>query len=614
MGTSNTTRPRRARFSAIAASLAALALLLAACAAGGTVQPNSSQISRLSGAAAVPGGAAGVSVAVAAAVAPAALMGPGAGSWGGGRLDLFFRNSRDGRLAHQWYLPGPLATWTAAESLGGALTSQPAVASWAAGRYDVFARGNNNAVWHKWFSSGRWSRWESLGAVATSSPAAAAWGAGRLDLFVRGIDNRLYTKHYATGTGWSAWSSLGGVLTSGPAAASWGRGRLDVFARGTDNAVWHKWFSGGRWSRWESLGGRIIGEPGAASTGAGKLDLFARGTNNALYAKNFNVSDRGWSTWTGLGGTLTSSPSATVPAAAVMTVFVRGSDGRYYYRQRSAARVWSSGWQVADAALAFRGLGAWVDAYDYPALSPATAVADLKAHGVRTLYLGTARYDSATDILYPDDVAAWLAAAHAAGIRVVGWYVPDYADLTRDVRRTLAIANYVSPAGQRFDAIGIDIEYMPAGASPSMWNQAVATHLARVRAGTARPVVAIVLPPLLMRLYPDRWATFPWPALGVDTDAVAPMSYWTSYTPAPRCAAGELQYCAYQYTRDNVLLSRQYTGLPVHVIGGSGDAATLAQVTDYVRAAREAAAAGGSFYDYRTTKPVFWPYLAQLNS
>jgi hypothetical protein len=236
----------------------------------------------------------------------------------------------------------------------------------------------------------------------------------------------------------------------------------------------------------------------------------------------------------------------------------------------------------------------------------------MKAHGVRTLYLSTARYNSAADILYPDGVAAWLAAAHAAGIRVAGWYVPDYADLARDVRRTLAIATYVSPAGQRFDAIGIDIEYPLNPASASTWNQAVATQLAQVRAGTVLPAVAIVLPPVFMRLYPDRWATFPWSALAADANAIAPMSYWTSATPAPRCAAGDQRYCAYQYTRDNVLLSRQYTGLPVHAIGGAGDAATVAQVGDYARAARETAASGGSFYDYLTTKPGFWPYLEQL--
>jgi len=610
MGTPYRSRPRRVRLSAAAALLASLAVLTAACAFGGTAQHNAAQISQSSGTATLPVGVTGTAVTV-ATVAPAALTGPGAGSWGSGRLDLFYRNSRNGQLAHQWYVPGTLAAWTAAESLGGVLTSQPAVASWAAGRYDVFARGTDNAIWQRSFSGGKWSGWQSLGQVANSPPAVAAWGTGRLDLFVRGTNNRLYTRHYTTSTGWSGWSSLGGVLTSGPAVASWGTGRLDVFVRGSDNAVWHKWFSGGKWSGWQSLGGVIVGEPGAASTGTGKLDLFARGTSNALFNRNYNVTRAGWSGWASLGGALASSPSATVPAEGVMAVFVRNANGGYYYRQRSAAKVWS-GWQLADAAVAFRGLGSWVDTYDYSALNPATVVADLKALGVRTLYLGTARYNSATDILYPDDVAAWLASAHAAGIRVVGWYVPDYTDLTRDVRRTLAVAAYVSPAGQRFDAIGIDIEYMSAGTNANAWNQAVATQLDRVRAGTALPVVAIVLPPVLMRLYPDRWSTFPWAALIADANSVAPMSYWTSYTPAPRCAAGDPQYCASQYTRDNVLLSRQYTGLPVHVIGGSGDIATLAQVADYVRAARETAAAGGSFYDYLSTKPEFWPYLQQL--
>jgi hypothetical protein len=298
----------------------------------------------------------------------------------------------------------------------------------------------------------------------------------------------------------------------------------------------------------------------------------------------------------------------------VVAVFVRSTGGRYFYRQRSPALVWSSGWQLADAALAFRGLGAWVDTLDYSALSPATVVADLHAHRVRTLYLQTARFDSATDILFPDDVAAWLAAAHAAGIRVVGWYTPDYADLTRDVRRTLAVASYVSPAGQRFDGIGIDIEYPLTVSSPRAWNQAVATQLGRVRAGTALPVVAIVLPPALMRAWPDpnRWATFPWSTVGADANAVAPMSYWTSYTAAKNCAAGETQFCAYQYTHDNVVLSSQLTALPVHVIGGVGDQATVAEVSDYVRAARVSGAAGGSLYDYRTTKAEFWPYLEQL--
>jgi hypothetical protein len=603
MGMPQTSRPRRGRLSLTAALVAGLAVLVPACSSGGAAQPSSAHVT---------GATAGADTEVTTSAAgPAALTGPAAASWGNGQLDLFYRKSSNGQLVHQRYVPGALATWTAAESLGGALTSQPAVTSWGAGRYDVFARGAGNAVWHRSFSGGTWSAWQSLGQVASSAPAAAAWGAGRLDVFVRGAKNHLYTRHYTASAGWSGWSSLGGSWTSGPAVTSWGPGRLDVFARGADKAVWHKWFSGGKWSGWHSMGGVITGEPGAASAGAGKIDLFARGAGNALLSRTHNVGRAGWSAWASLGGALTASPSATASGAGVVTVFIRSANGGYYYRQRSAARVWS-GWQQADAALTFRGLGSWVDVYDYAALQPAAVVADLKAHGVRTLYLGTARSNSTADILYPAQVAAWLAAAHAAGIRVVGWYVPDYNDVALDVRRTLAIAGYVSPAGQRFDAIGLDIEYMPASTVPAVWDHAVATQLAEVRAHTLLPLIAIVLPPLLMRVYPDRWSAFPWSALAAYATAVAPMDYWTSYTPAPRCKAGDAQYCAYQYTRDNVLLSRQYTGLPVHVIGGSGDAATLAQVADYVRAARETAAIGGGFFDYRATQPGFWPYLEQL--
>jgi hypothetical protein len=513
------------------------------------------------------------------ALTPAALDGPAVGSWGGGRLDLFFRDSRDGHLAHQWYVPG--SAWTAPQSLGGTLTSQPAVASWAPRRYDVFVRGSDGAVWHKWFN-GRWSAWESLGGLASSSPAVATWAAGRLDVFIRGGGNALWHKWF--NGRWSAWQSLGGTLSSGPAAVSWGPGRIDVLARGGGNALWHKWYSGG-WSAWQ-----------------------------ALWTRSYNVTGSGWSAWARLGGTLTSGPSAAVPRAGALAVFVRGTDGHFYYRERSASLTWLPGWRVVDPAVDFRYLGAWVDTFDYAALTPATAVADLKAHRVRTLYLGTARYNSATDILFPSDVAAWLAAAHAAGLRVVGWYVPDYADLTRDVRRTLAIASYVSPAGDRFDAVGIDIEYPLNPPNVDAWNQAVASHLAQVRAGTSRPIVAIVLPPVLMTGWPDpnRWARFPWASVGRYASAVAPMSYWTSFTPASRCAAGDPQYCAYRYSRDNVLLSRQLTGLPVHVIGGIGDKATVAEVSDYVRAARETAAFGGSLYDYLTTKAEFWPYLQQL--
>jgi hypothetical protein len=192
---------------------------------------------------------------------------------------------------------------------------------------------------------------------------------------------------------------------------------------------------------------------------------------------------------------------------------------------------------VVDPALALRGLGTWVDTYDYGSLSPQGAISDVRAHDVRTLYLATARFNSPTDMLYPADVDAWLTAAHAAGMRVVGWYEPDYTDLALDVRRTLAIARFRSPTGQHFDALAVDIEYPLRVSDAAAWHAAVAAHLTQIRAATSMPLGAIVLPPLLMSAWPDptRWSGFPWTSIGHTADAVLLMSYWTSYTPARLC-------------------------------------------------------------------------------
>ena len=269
--------------------------------------------------------------------------------------------------------------------------------------------------------------------------------------------------------------------------------------------------------------------------------------------------------------------------------------------------------QPVDRVAVFRGLGTWVDTYDYGSLVPAAAIIGMKAHGVRTLYLATARFDSPGDILYPAQVDAWLNAAHAAGIRVVGWYVPDLTDLARDACRSLAVARYRSVTDQRFDAMAVDLEYPQRVADPSGWDAAVSRLLTEVRAGSSLELGAITLAPLLMSAWPDptRWAGFPWSAIGRSTDVVLPMSYWTSYTPARLCPAQPL-YCVRGYTATNVQRVRQLTGLPVHTIGGVGDAAAGVDVAAFVRTARATGVVGGSLYDYQTTRAEDWSYLQQF--
>src|SRR5262245_56450678 len=96
----------------------------------------------------------------------------------------------------------------------------------------------------------------------------------------------------------------------------------------------------------------------------------------------------------------------------------------------------------------YRDLGVWVDVYDYvPAfaengqVAPVTpaAVDTMRAHGVHTLYLQVAKDDprSPGTITDPPKAAEFLQRAHAAGIKVVAWYLPTHRDPNLDKARVL---------------------------------------------------------------------------------------------------------------------------------------------------------------------------------
>lgn len=536
-----------------------------------------------------------------APLASAELGSPAVASLTAGRVDVFSR-AAGGNLTHRYRLPG--GSWSRTVSLGGVLTSQPAATSWAAGRMDIFVRGTDNALWHRWFSGSAWSGWQSLGGRLSSAPAVASQGPGLLDVFVRGTDAVLWRKSFLAGRGWSSWSSLGGVLASSPAATSSAAGRLDVFVRGTDNAVWHRPFSGGVWSRWRSLGGRITAQPAASRGDLGPLDVVVRGTDNAVWVKRY-LGDR-WTGWTSLGGSVVSGPGAAVTGDHV-TVMATGTNG-FFFENRLRSGT-SSGWMVVDPYQPFRKLGTWVDVFDYASLEPQTAVADMRARGVRVLYLSTGRFNSAADFYDAAEAGQWLDAAHAAGIKVVGWYVPAYGDMARDVRRTVAIANFVSPGGQRFDAVGVDIERLDE-VTLAVFNTRLVTHLTQVRAQTNAVVGAIVPSPYATDPG-SGWPGFPWAAVGQRSEVVVPMALWSyrsNFTPDQ----------VYSWSLDQVRRARTLSGRPVSVEGGvAGEGSTPVtadRMDRFVDAAIDGGAIGGSNYDYATTNAAFWPILTRLNA
>lgn len=251
--------------------------------------------------------------------------GPAVASWQANRLDVFGRGQNQA-LWHKWWNGTRWSEW---EDLGGVLTSSPAAVSWGPNRIDVFGRGQNNALWHKWWNGSSWSQWEDLGGVLTSAPAVASWAPNRLDVFGRGQNNSLWHKWW-NGTRWSEWEDLGGVLTSAPAAVSWGPNRIDVFARGQNQSLWHLWWDGTRWSQWEDLGGGAINDtPAAASTGVNRLEVFARGRNNELQFRTWNGIR--WSNWQSLGGVLTSEPAAVSWGGNRLDVFARGQNNHLWH-------------------------------------------------------------------------------------------------------------------------------------------------------------------------------------------------------------------------------------------------------------------------------------------
>jgi uncharacterized lipoprotein YddW (UPF0748 family) len=267
---------------------------------------------------------------------------------------------------------------------------------------------------------------------------------------------------------------------------------------------------------------------------------------------------------------------------------------------------------------AFRGLGTWVDVYDYgprfqgsggpPAVLPAS-VDDMARLGVRTLYLQAAQDDTRSQgpIVDRDLVGQFLRRAHRRGVRVVAWYLPHFADVQRDLRYVKALARFRS-GGQRFDGIALDIEWTNDVKDADKRNRALVDLAQQSRdVVTDVPLGAVVLEPVLLEdVNPAFWPNFPWKKLQPSFDVWMPMSYWTNRSTASGWKD------PFKYTNENIRRVRKNLDDPnarVSVIGGIADAASAGDWDGFVRAAQRQHAIGWSVYDYATTSSSAWPRL-----
>lgn len=254
----------------------------------------------------------------------------------------------------------------------------------------------------------------------------------------------------------------------------------------------------------------------------------------------------------------------------------------------------------------YSGLGSWLDIYaGRPWSDPNGLVARAKENGVTTLYLQTSNYRQKAAIVRPFVLGAFIDAAHAAGLRVVAWYLPGFTRPRRDAARALAAIRFRSQSGQRFDGFALDIEASLVR-DVRVRNERLLALAALVRSAAPHPyqLGAIFPSPVGMRRHPHYWPGFPYAALAPSFDAFLPMAYFSHYAHTPAAA--------YAYAHDVIVMLRAQLGtrVPIHMIGGSSARMPAATLTGFVRAVSQCGVQGVSLYAFPQTSSADWAALS----
>ena len=255
----------------------------------------------------------------------------------------------------------------------------------------------------------------------------------------------------------------------------------------------------------------------------------------------------------------------------------------------------------------YAGLGTWVDIYDAAYWKhPQRTVDAIARDGVRTLYLQTGNYEQPVDLVRRQQLGRFVDAAHAAGMRVVAWYLPSFLYPAQDARRSLAAIRFRTPQGERFDSFAVDIEASLVKSVPLRSKRLL--HLsARLRraVGHRYRLGAIIPSPVGIRRHRAYWPHFPYRGLARFYGTFLPMAYSTSRV---RGAAPTRAYDAADIT-----IIREQTGrphVPVHLIGGMAEYMGPQEMAGFAEAVDDCGPIGYSLYDFSTTRLATWRELA----
>ena len=256
---------------------------------------------------------------------------------------------------------------------------------------------------------------------------------------------------------------------------------------------------------------------------------------------------------------------------------------------------------------AYAGLGTWVDIYDTAYWAhPQRAIAAMARDRVRTLYLQTGNYQQSVDLVRPQKLGRFIDAAHAAGMRVVAWYLPSFLYPAQDKRRALAAIRFRSGKGERFDSFALDIEASLVRSVP-LRSKRLLQLSARLRAAVgARYALGAIIPsPVGMRIHKAYWPDFPYRGLARSYDVFLPMAYSTAHV------RGTARTRAFDSAGIAIIRTRSgRPHVPIHLIGGIAQYMGASETAGFMQTVGDCSPLGYSLYDFSTTRRATWKALA----
>jgi hypothetical protein len=258
---------------------------------------------------------------------------------------------------------------------------------------------------------------------------------------------------------------------------------------------------------------------------------------------------------------------------------------------------------------AYRGLGCWVSIYDRRAWSdPEAAVADMAGHGVRTLFIQTGNSNSKGVVYNPPAQERFISAAHARGMKIVAWYLPEMVDLSYDYDRIAQAIALRTSDGQSFDSFALDIE-STAIKDTTARAQALAALTVRLRrlVGSSYALGGIVPSPVGIEKQTGFWDDFPYEAVAKDYDVLLPMEYYTYHGKGAKAATADVA--------SSLRILRALPGcatVPVHLIGGLAAKSKGVEVGAFAAQSKANGCVGASLYSWSGITPAEWDALQVL--